>query len=172
MTGNFLHITDPAVVDFPAVCLLDRLRNRVIRIIFRIGGQLQKLFFFHIYGLDLAYRKRAFRQCAGLIKHDNFRMGQRLQIVTSLDKNADFGCSANTAKETKRNGDNQSAGTGNNKEGQRTVNPNAEWLPGNKGRKDGKGNRREYHNRGIVAGKTADEIFCFSFFVAGVFYKV
>ena len=144
----------------------------MVGVVLGISRQLQKLCLFHTYCIDLADRKRTLCQGAGFIEYHYLCMGQRFQIVTAFDKDADFGCTADAAKETKRNRDNQSAGAGNHQEGQRPVNPDREWLSSDKRRQNCKGNRCKDHNRGVVAGKTADKVFCFSFFIAGILHKV
>jgi len=172
VTGNFLNIGNPAVVDFLSIGVLDRKRNRVVGVVLSVCGQLQKLRFLHADRVDLADRKGAFCQCAGLIKDHDLGICQGLQIVAALYQNTDLGCAADASEETKRNGNDQRTGAGNHQEGQGPVNPSAEWLLGNQRRQDRQRQSSEYHYRGIIPGKARDEILNTALLIACVFYKV
>ena len=116
--------------------------------------------------------KGAFCQGACFVKDHHLRMGQGFQVVAPLNQNTDFGGTADTAKETKRNGDHQCAGAGNNQEGQCPVNPYAKRLLQENRRQDCQGQSSKYNDWRIVSGKPADKVFCPAFFVACIFHQV
>ena len=172
MTGNFLHVGNTAVVDFLPIGFLDRERNRMVGIILCVCRQLQKLFLFHAIGMDFTYRKRSFGQSASLIKDYNFGMSQRFQIVAALYENTNPGSTADTAKEAKRDGNDQRTRTGNNQESQGSVNPDAKRLPSNKRRQDCQRKGGKHHRRRVVTGKACNKVLGFSFFIACIFNQV
>ena len=98
VTGNFLDIGNSAVVDFLSIGVFNRKRNRVVGVVLSVCGQLQKLRFLHADRVDLADRKGAFCQCAGLIKDHDLGICQGLQIVAALYQNTDLGCAADAPK--------------------------------------------------------------------------
>ncbi len=172
VTGDLLHIGNAAVVDFLPIGFLDGQRDRVIGIVLRIRRQFQQFLVLHTVGMNFSNGKGAFCQSAGLVEHNSFRVGQRLQVVAALDEYADLGRAANTAEEAERNRNHQRTGAGNDQEGQGPVNPNAERLPCHQRRQDSQGEGGEHHHWRIVSGKAGDEVFHLSLFIAGVLHKV
>ena len=122
--------------------------------------------------MDFTYRKGSFGQSASLIKDYNFGMSQSFQIVAALYQNTDLGSTADTAEEAKRNGNDQRTRTGNNQEGQGSVNPDAKRLPSNKRRQDCQRQGGKYHRRRVVTGKACNKVLGSSFFIACIFNQV
>ena len=144
----------------------------MVGIILCICSQFQKLCLLHADRMDFTDCKGAFCQCASLVKDNHLSMCQSFQVVASLYKNADLGCTANAAEETKRNGDDQRTRTGDNQESQGTVNPGAKRLPGNEWRQDCQRQGSKYHHRGVISGEARDKILDPAFFVTCIFHKV
>lgn len=117
-----------------------------------------KLRLLHADWMDFTDCKGPFCQCASLVKDNHLSMCQSFQVVASLYKNADLGCAANAAEETKRNGDDQRTRTGDNQESQGTVNPGAKRLPGNEWRQDCQRQSSKYHHGGVISGEACDKI--------------
>lgn len=108
----------------------------------------------------------------GHIKDYNFGMSQRFQIVAALYENTNLGSTADTAKEAKRDGNDQRTRTGNNQESQGSVNPDAKRLPSNKRRQDCQRKGGKHHRRRVVTGKACNKVLGFSFFIACIFNQV
>ncbi|MPN22745.1 hypothetical protein SDC9_170128 [bioreactor metagenome] len=99
MTGDLFNVSYARVFYFPAIRLLQRERNRMAGVTFRIGRHFQKLFFPNAAGHNLLHLEHALGQRARLIEYDDLGLRQRLKIVATLDKHAASGRAADSSKE-------------------------------------------------------------------------
>ena len=132
-----------------------------------MGCQMEQFFFAHFLRMGGSHLEHPFGQGTGLIKNHRLNLGERFQIVRSFHKDARLARAADAGEETQGNTDNQRAGTGNNEERKRPVNPH---IPvsrhphesyTDKRRNEGKSDRRRYHGRSIYTGKFGNKIFRF-----------
>lgn len=88
------------------------------------GRQTQQLAAVHAVGRAyLGHPEDPLGQGTRLVKDDAAGFAQSLQIVGPLDQDASPGCPADAAEKAQGDGDYQSAGTANDQEGQRPVEP-------------------------------------------------
>ena len=99
MSGNFLDIGNAGIVNLLAIGIFDRQGNRMVGVIFRICGQLQKLMIFHVVGMDFTDGKGTFCQCACFIKDYHFSMSESFPTPSSEERISSISfCSASRSK--------------------------------------------------------------------------
>ena len=84
----------------------------------------QKLLILHLTVVNTAHSKITPGKRAGLIKHHILHLRQRFQIIRPLDQHPRIARPADPCKKGKRNTDDQSTRTADNKKSERPVNPN------------------------------------------------
>ena len=184
VSGDLLHVGDPAAVHSAFAGLPQRDGNGVRGILLRQSRVFQHLIRFKArLRMDGGYGKGALRQGAGLVEHHGVRLGQRFQIVAALDQNTALGGAADAAEKAQRYGDHQRAGAGDDQEGQGPVEPvrpdGAHQKSGKGGqhrqqdrRDQEQGQRRIHHTGGIVFGKPGDKLLADGFLFAGILHQL
>ena len=69
-------------------------------------------------GVCRDHRERAVGEGARLVKDDGVHVGERLEVVRTLDENAQLGRAADAAKEAQRHADHERARAADDQEGQ------------------------------------------------------
>ena len=140
----------------------------------RVFKQLAVLHRAVVHARDLEH---TLRERAGLVEDDDLGLGQRLQVVRALDENALVSCAAEAREEAERDADDQRAGTRNDKERERAVDPHtpgggvAHQKIDDRGQ-NGQRQRAVAHGGSIDAGKPGDERLGAGFVRAGVFHQL
>ena len=111
MAGNLLNVSHSGGIQFFSIRIYNGFRDRMVGILFRVSGQLQKLLLRNLFREAPADCKRAFCQRTRLIKDNRLCSSKRFQIVAAFDQYAAFGSAADSAEETERYRDNQCTGT-------------------------------------------------------------
>lgn len=107
--GNFLHFRDAGRVGLPAIGCQQGLGNGVFGVAFGQRRVLQQLLFGNRAGVQGGDAERALGERAGLVKHDRFRPGERLEIGRAFDEYAAARSAADAAEKTERNRDDERA---------------------------------------------------------------
>ena len=159
-------------VDLALVGDTHRLRDGVIGERLRKGCDLeQRLLGVASLGVHRDHRERAVGEGAGLVKDDGVHIGERLEIVRTLDEDAQLGCAADAAKEAERHADHERARAADDQEGQ------AAQDPVGPGAGDQAAAEREYRGSAgdggrVDAGEARDEVLGVRLLFAGVFYEL
>ena len=122
-------------------------------------------------GVYRDHRERAVGEGARLVKDDGVHVGERLEVVRTLDENAQLGCAADAAKETKRHADHQRARAADDQEGQAAQNPVG---PGTGDQATAEREHRGSAGDGgrVDAGKARDEVLGACLLFAGILHEL
>ena len=116
-------------------------------------------------------RERAVGEGARLVKDDGVHIGERLEVVGTLDENAQLGRAADAAKETERHADHERTRAADDQEGQ------AAQDPVGPGTGDQTAAEREYRGRAgdggrVDAGEARDEVLGARLLFAGILHEL
>ena len=104
------HVMDAFLIDLAGIGLLDRKRDGVVRIGFRMRRIAQQVFGVHIFfGMNRHHVEGAVGQRAGFVEHHGVHLGKRLKIVAAFDEHTKFAGTADAAEERQRHADDQGA---------------------------------------------------------------
>ena len=117
------------------------------------------------------HRERAVGERAGLVKDDGVHIGERLEVVRTLDEDAQLGCAANAAKEAERDANHERARAADDQEGQ------AAQDPVGPGAGDQAAAEREYRGSAgdggrVDAGEARDKVLGARLLFAGIFHEL
>ena len=169
---QFFGLTYPRLIGHAAVGLANAVRHGVVGARLRQSRQLDEPRLVDLIGMHGGHAKAAAGERSRLVKDHRFRAGKGLQIAAALDEDAAPRSAADAAKEGQRNGDDQRAGAGYDKEDQAALDPFAKRKREKQRRQDGDQQRRRAHRGGIDAGKARDELFADRLFVGGILRKL
>ena len=159
-------------VDLAMVGDTHGLRDGVIGERLRKGCDLeQRLLGIASLGVHRDHRERAVGERAGLVKDDGVHIGERLEVVRTLDEDAQLGCAANAAKEAERDANHERARAADDQEGQ------AAQDPVGPGAGDQAAAEREYRGRAgdggsVDAGEARDEVLGARLLFAGILHEL
>ena len=127
-----------------------------------------------MYARDLEH---ALRERAGLVKDDGLRLRQGLKVVRAFDEDALAARAAETCKKAQGNADDERAGTRDDEERERAVDPHAPRGRSTadeieKRRQHGERQRAVAHGGRVDAGKAGDEVLRAGLVAAGIFYQL
>ena len=131
----------------------------------------QRLLGIACLGVHRDDRECAVREGAGFVEDDGVHIGERLEVVRTLDKDAQLGCAADAAKEAQRHADHQRARAADDEEGQAAQDPVGPSA-GHQAAAE-----REYRGGAsdggsVDAGKARDEVLGTCLLFAGVFHEL
>ena len=170
--GQFFNIRYARCFKLLAIRLAQRARNRMVGIALRQRSKFQQTCFTYPVGMNRRYIENALCQRTGLIEHNDFRIGQHLKVVASLDKHATFRRAADPAEKAERHRDHKRARARDDQENQRAVNPFVPRITKRQRRHDGQQRSRDHDGRGVITRKPCNEVFGTGFFAARIFDKV
>ena len=159
-------------VDLALVGDAHGLRDGVIGERLRKGCDLeQRLLGIASLGVHRDHRERAVGEGARLVKDDGVNVGERLEVVRTLDENAQLGRAADAAKEAQRHADHERARAADDQEGQTAQNPVGP------GAGDQAAAKREHRGRAgdggrVDAGKARDEVLGARLLFAGILHEL
>ena len=148
---------EPGVFDGAAIGGADGLGDGMQGQSFRMGGQLEQLFFIDLFRLHARHGHAALGEGARLIKDHRIASAQGFQQVAALDQDAVFGGAADARVEGEGHGQHQGAGAGDDQEDQRPAQPKDKGLARHQGRNDAQQHRQQAHDGRIPMSETADE---------------
>ena len=100
MARLFANVMDAFLVDLAGICFLDRQRDGMVRIGFRVRRVAQQVIGVDVvFGMHRHYVEGAVGQRAGLVEHHGVHLGKRLKIVAALDEHAQLAGAADAAEE-------------------------------------------------------------------------
>ncbi len=169
--GELFHLFNAAVVKLFAVRVLDRHRDRMRRVGFRISGVFQQLSLTDMIRMHCGHGEGAFGQRAGFIEDDRLDLSQRFKVVGALDQDAFAGGRADAAEEAQRDGDHERARAGDHQEDQRAVDPFAPALFEEQRRNDSEQHSGDNDRRGVDLREAGDEILGAGLVVGGVLHQ-
>ena len=131
----------------------------------------QRLLGIACLGVYRDHRERAVGEGARLVKDDGVHVGERLEVVRTLDENAQLGRAADAAKETERHADHQRARAADDQEGQAAQNPVG---PGTGDQATAEREHRGSAGDGgrVDAGKARDEVLGACLLFAGILHEL
>ena len=164
VAAELFNVRHAAAVDLFSISLLQAFADGVRGGAFGQRRVFQQLRLVHRVVVDGRDLKHALRQRAGLVEHDDLRLGQGLEIIRALDKNALPARAADTGEEAQRNADDQRARAADDQERQCAVDPVGPVRVKPRehaAQRDqhGQRQRRSAHGGRIDLGKAGDECF-------------
>ena len=176
VAADLLHVRDQGRVEFFAVSCQDALRNGVRRVTLRVRGQPEEFLVFEFAVVDAGDREVPAGQRAGLVEDDRLDVGEGLHVVGALDEDARVGRAADAAEEAQGHGDDDGAGTADDEEGERPVDPlGPERVEVHRETDQRRGERQKHGgcNDGgrIVLRELRDEVLRFRFAGTGVLHE-
>ena len=173
MARLFANVMDAFLVDRAGICFLDRQRDGMVRIGFRVRRVAQQVIGVDVvFGMHRHHVEGAVGQRAGLVEHHGVHLGKRLKIVAALDQHAKLAGAADAAEERQRHADDERARAADHQEGEAAQNPVAPGAHAQKRRDDGKQQGKPRDGGGVVAGEAGDEVLCASLLLRGVFHQL
>ena len=175
--GNLFHIADPVHPQFFSISPLQAQTDRMGGMPFRVGRVLQQLPVFQRAVMDSRHLKIAFCDRAGLIKDNSFDRREGLHKVGPLDQDALAAGAAQASEKAERDADHNGAGTADDQEGKRPVDPcpplrrRSHERPDHR-RQDRQGQRAVADSRRIDFGEFGNELFGPGFSGAGVLDQI
>ena len=148
------------------------LRDGVIRERLRKGCDLeQRLLGIASLGVHRDHRERAVGEGARLVKDDGVHVGERLEVVRTLDENAQLGGAADAAKEAQRHADHERARAADDQESQAAQNPVGPGT-GDQAAAKGEHRGRAGDGGGVDAGEACDEVLGACLLFAGILHEL
>ena len=121
-------------------------------------------------GVYRDHRERAVGEGARLVKDDGVHVGERLEVVRTLDENAQLGRAADAAKEAQRHADHERARAADDQEGQAAQDPIGPGA-GDQAAAECEHRGRAGDSGRVSAGEARDEVLGTRLLFAGVFHE-
>ena len=173
MPAFLLDVFDARAVDLARVGGLHRQRDGMVGV--RLGicceGKDE-------IGVDARLRmdgddvEGAVSERARLVEDDGLSLGEGLEVVRPLHKNATLRGAADAAEKRQRHGDDERAGAAHDKECEPAQDPVRPSARAEKRRDDGEDQRYDDDDRRVVAGEARDEVLGARLLLRGVFDKL
>ena len=154
----FADLSDFAVVMLGGIGIAEGGGNRMGRVAFHMGRQVQKFLFIKDIRMDSRHFEDPLRQRAGLVEDNGSELRERVHERGAFDKDALPRGRADAPEEGERDGNHQRAGAGNHQEHQGAVKPGRP-ISRQERRDDSKQDRKPHDNRGIYPREPRDKAF-------------
>ena len=122
-------------------------------------------------GVHRDHRERAVGEGARLVEDDGVHVGERLEVVRTLDENAQLGRAADAAKEAQRYADYKGARAADDQEGQAAQNPVGPSA-GDQAAAECECRGSAGDGGGVDAGKARDEVLGVRLLFAGILHEL
>ena len=168
--GNF---ADQGLIDVTFVRSYNGLRNRMARKALAAGSNIQQFSTAYDIRMNVIYCKHAFCKRSGLIENNSIDLRQHFHISGAFYQDTVLGCAADAAEERQRNGYDQCAGAGYNKEYAGSRKPDLPNFPiayaNDHRRNHSQNNSCDNNYRRVISRKLCDEVFYLCLLVGRIF---